>query len=222
LDKEISEQEIYIQELEAKIDVATVLNEDYEKRLESAEYHFGKLEDRTEFKTEILRQNKALMDKLLKGKVDAKSLIRLYTMDIDSFDIYVDSYMEFEKDMNVEQKVKYMCEVVSKYYFNGLKVEFSRFEDLEGQVVAVINLGELEDLENSEIVLQYGDTWKSGYFQGSTGGSFTASVLVNNFLQENYSGEWIDGVKFNYENHETGFQHIGDLLDRIFFRTMNK
>ena len=69
---------------------------------------------------------------------------------------------------------------------------------------------------------EYIDTWKSGYFQGSTGGAWTSSVLVNNFLQESYKGQWIAGVKFNYEEGTHEFEHIGELLNMIHMRTNHK
>ena len=56
-------------------------------------------------------------------------------------------------------------------------------------------------------------TWSSGYFQGSTGGNATVTKLIRTFLQEDFEGEWVDGVKFLYNNDDTNnFEHIGNFL----------
>ena len=50
-------------------------------------------------------------------------------------------------------------------------------------------------------------------FQGSTGGAVTSNTLIENFLQSNNKskGEWIDGVKFLYNNETIEYDHVSDL-----------
>ena len=50
-------------------------------------------------------------------------------------------------------------------------------------------------------------------FQGSTGGQVTANTLIENFLQSNNKSktEWIDGVKFLYNNETIEYDHVADL-----------
>lgn len=44
------------------------------------------------------------------------------------------------------------------------------------------------------------------------------SKLARTFLQSDFQGEWIDGVKFIYNNSETNeFEHIGEFLGKIHY-----
>jgi len=38
------------------------------------------------------------------------------------------------------------------------------------------------------------------------------------YLQKDLEGEWIDGVKFLYNNDDVEFHHVGDLFRNIYYR----
>ncbi|MDQ2087579.1 hypothetical protein RBH29_14195 [Herbivorax sp. ANBcel31] len=78
--------------------------------------------------------------------------------------------------------------------------------------MAVINLREYDE-KNTSIRR----SWKSHYFQGTTGGRETSVTLIETFLQRDYSGEWIDGVSFLYYDNEIEFFHV-EGLSKIQYR----
>ena len=80
-------------------------------------------------------------------------------------------------------------------------MEVKSIETIDGKKVATINL---VDSGNNSWVQR---------FQGSTGGQVTANTLIENFLQSNNKSktEWIDGVKFLYNNETIEYDHVADL-----------
>jgi hypothetical protein len=53
-------------------------------------------------------------------------------------------------------------------------------------------------------------SWRTLYFQGSTGGACTTIMLVQTFLQNDYDGSWLDGVESYYDGRP-----ISDQWDHI-------
>jgi len=108
-------------------------------------------------------------------------------------------------------RVAVLCRSLSEHVFAGLPVELVRLDSSNGRRVAVINLAERGT--------PAGRTWRSGFFQGSTGGGFTTASLVETFLQPGFGGEWLDGVRFLYEEEPVSPEWDHIRLDRNWYRT---
>ena len=97
--------------------------------------------------------------------------------------------------------MKELSKTVSEKKFDKLPIEVKSIDTVNGKKVATINLA-------------YSGTkqWVPK-FQGSTGGAVTSNTLIENFLQSNNKskGEWIDGVKFLYNNETIEYDHVSDL-----------
>ncbi|NRY04139.1 hypothetical protein FHX83_003722 [Clostridium beijerinckii] len=109
--------------------------------------------------------------------------------------------IEVNENSTLQDKLKELAKAVSEKKFDNLPIEVKSIDTVNGKKVATINL---TDSNNKKWVPK---------FQGSTGGSVTANTLIENFLQSNNKskGEWIDGVKFLYNNETIEYEHASDL-----------
>lgn len=156
---------------------------------------------------------------ILSGELgDDYVILPIYHLDINTYDIRVQYYTMVQAEADIEEKVQHLAEKLSMYSFDGLPIELLGIEtDDSDQQIAVINLIDPED----RIRTHTGKTWAGLYFQGSSGGNATVTKLLETFLQEEYAGEWVEGVKFLYNGDETNqFEHIGELLGQAYYRGM--
>ncbi len=123
-------------------------------------------------------------------------------------------YVTLPSGLPIKDKLSLFANRLSEYQFRGLPIELLSIDSSDGRRIATINLKEIDTAT--------APSWKRIYFQGSSGGGHTTRVLVNSFLQEDYPGEWVDGVEFYYENRpllEFQFDHI--ILEGIKLRGQN-
>ena len=137
----------------------------------------------------------------------------IYTTNDYPFDLEVLDYIEMPKESNLEDKLRAITKAISERLFEGNPMDFVGFEEVEGKNIAVISLDRNEDVEENLFFPSPG--WRH-YFQGSTGGAATVTKLIENLLQREYEGEWIDGVRFNYTDDNFGFTHVPELEDVNF------
>lgn len=143
----------------------------------------------------------------IKGmKVDKEfEFFPVYGPDREAMNAEINFHVRIPKNLPVIEKLKILADKLSRFKF-GLPIEILRVEEQKDRKIAVINLLEHKETDiNSEL------TWRSVYFQGSTGGFFTTVTLTKTFLQEIYEGKWIDGVEFCYEGEpisEGDWDHI--------------
>jgi len=131
----------------------------------------------------------------------------------------VNFYAEMSEDIPLLEKVKIIAEKLSRFRYSGIPIEVLEiYTDDKNNKIALVNLLEREWNRNPKNKI-VGTTWRSHYFQGSSGGSETTYTLRNSFLQKEYPGEWIDGVKFLYENQPIGndWDHIS--LSGVIYRS---
>ena len=144
---------------------------------------------------------------ILSSELDENMYITLpiHHLDITTFEPRAQYYVMMQSDWSLEQKVEHLAEKLSRYSFDGLPIELLEINQLNQRNIAVINLIDPEDREGSI----YQKTWAGNYFQGTSGGYATTFKLINTFLQEDYDGEWVDGVEFRY-NYDVinDFDHI--------------
>lgn len=129
--------------------------------------------------------------------------LSIYSIDENSLEPNESSTIEVDENLSLEDKLKQLCKTLSEKKFDNLSLEVKSIDTVNGKKVATINLA---DANNKK--------W-SQKFQGSTGGAVTTNTLIENFLQSSNKsrGEWIDGVKFLYNNEKIEYEHASDLSD---------
>ncbi|AWK51214.1 hypothetical protein DIC82_09345 [Clostridium beijerinckii] len=130
-----------------------------------------------------------------------KIKLSIYTIDENSLEPNESSTLEVDESLSLEDKLKELSKTVSEKRFDKLAIEVKSIDTVNGKKVATINLA---DSGTNKWVPK---------FQGSTGGAVTSNTLIENFLQSNNKsrGEWIDGVKFLYNNEAIEYDHVSDL-----------
>ena len=125
----------------------------------------------------------------------------IYKVDENSLEPNEIQSISINENASLKDKLTQLAESVSDNNFDGLPIEIKSIDTVDGKKVATINL---TDSGNK--------TWVQK-FQGSTGGQVTANTLIENFLQTNNKSntEWIDGVKFLYNNEAIEYDHVSDL-----------
>ena len=130
-----------------------------------------------------------------------KIKLSIYTIDVNSLEPNESNTIEVNETLSLEDKLKALSKEISEKKFDKLPIEVKSVDSVKGKKVATINL---TDSSTQKWVPK---------FQGSTGGTVTANTLIENFLQSNNKsrGEWIDGVKFLYNNNPIEYEHVADL-----------
>ena len=131
-----------------------------------------------------------------------KDLLRIYTYNAKTDVEGVGFYLAIPEHYSLNQKLKLVVDVLMKYKFQRGIIELKRIEEHAGKKIAIVELCETKE---------HPWAWKGVYFQGSCGGHATTYILVNTFLQPDYVGKWVDGVKFYYEG-----KPITEEWDHIF------
>ena len=127
----------------------------------------------------------------------ANDTLSLYKIDENSLEPNKDTDIKLSNSDTLEKKLQNLANSVSKDYFNGLPIRVKSIDTVDGKKIATINLVDGDD----------GSSWRDT-FQGSTGGQITTDTLIENFLQVNYKGEWIDGVTFLYNDAPIEYDHV--------------
>lgn len=117
----------------------------------------------------------------------------IYYQDSDYNELILSS-IEIDENKSIIEKLKIICNEVSRELFEDRVIEVLKIED---------NIAYI-DLKDDGINNKWYDT-----FQGSTGASITSYGLLENFLQEQYTGKWIDGVYFTYNGEAPEMDHMG-------------
>ena len=134
-------------------------------------------------------------------ETDKKIKFSIYAIDENSLEPNEVSSISLDSGLSFNDKLNKLADAISKTNFDGLKLEVKSIDTIDGKKVATINLADSGD-----------KTWIPK-FQGSTGGQVTTNTLIENFLQSNNksNGEWIDGVKFLYNNESIEYDHVSEL-----------
>ena len=136
-----------------------------------------------------------------KENTSSKEELSIYTIDDNTLEPNESSKIELSTDSSLEDKVQQLSNTVSKNFFDNLPIKVKSIDTIDGKKIATINL--LDDNNNKWI----------NKFQGSTGGQITSNTLIENFLQVSYKGEWIDGVKFLYNDEPIEYDHVYELSE---------
>lgn len=158
----------------------------------------SKNEDKKETDSKTETESKPQSDT---KETDSKIKFSIYAIDENSLEPNEVSSISLESNLSLNDKLAKLSNAISKTNFDGLNLEVKSIDTVNGKKVATINLADSGD-----------KTWVPK-FQGSTGGQVTANTLIENYLQSNNksNGEWIDGVKFLYNNESIEYDHVSEL-----------
>ncbi|GAA0179665.1 hypothetical protein SH2C18_24980 [Clostridium sediminicola] len=132
--------------------------------------------------------------------------VRIFKITTKNIDYKVISGGEIKTvGLGVADNIRKILSTISTKYFDGKSLELKTIETVNNKKIAVINLG--------------GD--KSYWYQkmqGSVGGQITEYTLIENILQKQYKGYWIDGVRFtlNGKQLKEETSHCPNLAETIF------
>lgn len=132
----------------------------------------------------------------------------IYAMDVDSTQRITVSFVGIERTRDLHGRLEEVAKALGDDVFEELLITLKEVTTVDGKEIATFNLKDVTGIEMA---------WGESYFQGSTGGSATIMALTETLLQKDYQGEWVDGVKFLYEDKSIEFEHVESLGD-IFYR----
>ncbi len=186
------------------------------KEIEYLSTRVSNLENRTAILKELIdEQVSILSDEFDKA---AHIILPIYQMNIDTSEIRTQYFVMLQRNVSLQEKLSMLAAKLSIYSCDSLPIEILRIENLNGHRIAVINLVDTD----SVLEAAYKKTWAGNYLQGSSGGSATTAMLVNTFLQKEYTEEWIDGVQFLYNNEMTNkFDHVDGFFGKVYYREEN-
>lgn len=141
----------------------------------------------------------------------------IYTVDVNTENLQLKSTLTLNGAPSIEESLKEIAKSTSSLNFNSLPIEFVKIETIDGKAIATIDLKEKEENKGKFAENIKGSNWLYGFFQGSTGGMITSTILTQNFLQKEYKGQWIDGVKFTCNGKSIDSQHAEE-LSKIIYR----
>lgn len=161
---------------------------------------------------QILQQQiDGLMTELTgQGEKITEYFFKVYGANNGTTDEEINFYVAIPNNLPLLGKLQQLADRLSRFEFRYLPINVLRIENHNGKKIAIIELNEIGD--------SYPSSWRGLYFQGSTGGHFTTITLIKTFLQEDYKGDWIDGVEFYYEREPISddWDHIS--LNGIMYR----
>lgn len=155
--------------------------------------------------------NQLISEQISKQK---NSVYPIYSANVNSYEREMHFGTYISNELSIKNKLDALAKALSKIHFNKLPIMVSEITEIDGKKIAVISLSESEENQKiSDTAKFIGDSWATGYFQGSTGGKMTSVSLIETFLQSDYEGQWIDGVKFTYNNKMIEFEHVPALAE---------
>jgi len=120
----------------------------------------------------------------------------------------VERLISIPKKESLEKKISTLLDSVSHNNFHNLKIEvLSLKEPTEGTKSLLVNLKENPGFIIPDSLGNYRNWYD--FFQGSMRGEQTTIILIESLLQREFAGNWIDEVKFYYQNEEMGeWDHV--------------
>lgn len=192
-----------------------------EEKLKGANIEKDYLQKRADTAYSIIDEQRLIISSIKNKEFQEKYYVfPVHTANIDTYEKEISLYMTIPKDASIKDQLDVLAQKLSNYNFRKLPINVLRIEEVDNKKIAVVNLEETKKEDNLEV---YSPTWNTGYFQGSAGGLITTVTLVDTFLQRDHEGDWIDGVRFLYNNKETKefeYEHVG-LFNGPHYREIN-
>lgn len=142
----------------------------------------------------------------------------IYSKDVNTDAEVVLETISMDSIKTLEEKLDILVKELSKEAFDSLPIELVEITEVDGKKVAVFNLEEQgNNVTETDYSKYEGISWFNNHFQGSAGGNITTYTLNKTLLQGDYTGQWIDGVKFLYKGEPIVFEHV-ESLGNITYR----
>lgn len=139
---------------------------------------------------------------IIEQGIPLNHLMRFYLID-DMGEKYLDHFGLPSDSENTETILEELCRYLKNHYFEHGVINLKGIRTTDGITIATINL--IEPSASEEV------GWLSQYFQGSAGGYFTETVLIEGFLQREIDKWPIDAVEFLYEGKTIQMDHVPNL-----------
>lgn len=181
--------------------------EEIQKKLSESNIRIEQLEQKLNEKQKEIDQLKALWNQnQIKINANEDNDVRLIYISPDNYEkILTENIITIDKDKTLEANVKKVIDATMRNFFKDMKYEVA-FKKLNGKNIVVLNLIDEEGSKG----------WYNT-FQGSTGGYINSNMIIENTLQKDYKGKYIDGLQVLYNGNKAEFQHAPD-LDKIIYR----
>ena len=158
----------------------------------------------------------AIIATLTRNPAKGMELYPIYSADVDNYKNNYKKEIDFDitmpKEDSLKRKLDTIADTLSVIYFGNLPIKVLEIDDNK---IATINLEETSEKPTNTAV-QKTSSWSTGFFQGSTGGTITTIRLSESFLQKDYEGEWIKGIRFLYKGKPIDFEHTPELSEVIY------
>ncbi|WP_027632852.1 hypothetical protein [Clostridium hydrogeniformans] len=136
-----------------------------------------------------------------------EELFTIYDVDVNTYEKKTSYDFKLPSDKPMEDKAKIIVNKTREKYFKGLPIDVS-FKKVENKDIMVLNLIEKNNITDKS-------SWNQ-IFQGSTGGTVNSTILLENSLQREYKGKWVDGVEILYNGKSCEFQHAEKMNDIVY------
>lgn len=130
--------------------------------------------------------------------LEQKELFKIYDADISNSQIGNPVEVSIQSSETLDNKVKAVADEIIKKWFEGMQYEVSTKTE-DGRIIAVINLIDTKGPQDESSWFQQ--------FQGSDGGTVDSRRIINNIIQKDHSGQWIEGIKVLYNGEVCEFEH---------------
>lgn len=137
---------------------------------------------------EIKLEEKSIQNKQDKKKSSTVEIPIILMHDFIKEDKQI-KYLQIEKNTTLEEKINKILSIVSTECFNNLPMKVKVY----GNNIAKIELLEFDNNSNKRV------SWKEDYLNENIRQQ-TLKVLLENILQEEYKGPWIEKVQLYYED----------------------
>ena len=198
-------------------DEITILNKNIELEKEKnieLEKEKAVLNETLESLNKRVEKQVSIITSLTRNSENGMNMHPIYTANINTYIKGIDFYITMPKEDSLKSKLSTIAKTLSEVYFSNLPIEVLEIDDKK---IAIINLEERSE-GSMKTTMQTSKSWATGFFQGSTGGTITTIRLVESFLQKDYKGEWIEGIRFLYKGQPVDFQHVPELSEVIYRR----
>lgn len=146
---------------------------------------------------------------LSKQEEVSTSVFSIYTVDSENMSLIKETELRVSrKKPDIKESLDVILNTISEDKFNGLDLYVDSIVKEEDKDIAVIKL-EDKGIKNNN--------WEDNYFKDSAKGKITETILIENILQREIEGDWIDGVKFLYKGKEIKNKNV-PLLGEVNYR----
>lgn len=136
---------------------------------------------------EVKLEEKSIQNKQAKKRPDTVEIPITLMQDYIKKDKKV-KYLQIEANATLEDKINKVVSVVSSECFSNLPMKVKIYRN----DIAKIELLEFDDSLNKRV------SWKEDYLNEDIR-EYTLKVLLENILQEEFKGQWIEKVQLYYE-----------------------